>query len=97
MFDALEKVTFVQTADEAWHSHLGVLDDMTAAILLSPWGHRTAVADYSARCREAYAEFRLGIVDEFTPRLLEAAKDNGGEIVSAPEASLLSELQIILG
>jgi preprotein translocase subunit SecA len=97
VFDALEKVTFVQTADEAWHSHLGVLDGMTAAMLLSPWGHRTAVADYSARCREAYAEFRLGIVDEFVPRLLEASKDNDGETESAPEASLLSELQTILG
>ena len=97
VFDALEKVTFVQTADEAWHSHLGVLDGMTAAMLLSPWGHRTAVADYSARCRDAYAEFRLGIVDEFIPRLLEAAKDNGGGAESAPEDSLLSELQTILG
>ena len=97
VFDSLEKVTFVQTADEAWHSHLGVLDGMTAAMLLSPWGHRTAVANYSARCREAYAEFRFGIVDEFVPRLLEASKDNDGETESAPEASLLSELQTILG
>jgi len=70
---------------------------MTAAAGLSPWGHRTAVADYSARCREAYSEFRFGIVDEFMPRLLEAAKDNGGETDSASEASLLSELQTILG
>ena len=97
VFDALEKITFVQTADEAWHSHLGALDSMTAAAGLSPWGHRTAVADYSARCREAYSEFRFGIVDEFMPRLLEAAKDNGGETDSASEASLLSELQTILG
>ena len=96
VFDAIEKITFVQIADEAWQAHLGVLDGMTAAMVVSPWGHRTAVADFSARCREAYAGFREGIVDEFVPRLLDAVADEGDEADAPVENSVLSELQAIL-
>ena len=96
VFDAIEKITFVQTADEAWQVHLGALDGMTAAMLLSPWDHRTAVADFSARCREAYGGFREGIVDEFVPRLLDAARDDGGEADQPVAEGILSELQAIL-
>lgn len=96
VFDAIEKITFVQIADEAWQSHLGVLDGMTAAMVLSPWGHRTAVADFSARCREAYAGFREGIVDEFVPRLLQAVEQDRDEADPPVAKSVLSELQAIL-
>jgi preprotein translocase subunit SecA len=97
VFDAIEKVTFVQTADEAWQAHLGLLDGMMAAMVLSPWGHRTAVSDFSARCREAYAGFREGIVDDFVPRLLDAVRGGGDEADPPVENSVLSELQAILG
>jgi preprotein translocase subunit SecA len=96
VFDAIEKVTFVQTADEAWQAHLQVLDGMTAAMVLSPWGHRSAVADFSARCREAYAGFREGIVDEFVPRLLDAVEQDSDEADPPATQSVLSELQAIL-
>ena len=96
IFDNLAKICFVQTADEAWQAHLGMLDGMAAAMLLSPWGHRTAVADFSARCREAYIEFRKDVVDSFVPRLLDTSEHKGDEPETAVETVVLSELQAIL-
>jgi preprotein translocase subunit SecA len=95
-YDVIEKVSFLQTADELWRDHLVYLDELMVGTMLCSPGHRTAVAEYHFCCLDAYRRYEREVIDRFLPRLLrvDTAEDAATSIAS--EGGLVEDLHEIL-
>lgn len=69
-FERVEKLLFLQTADELWVQHLSDLHGIMTGTALCTHGHEAAVAEFVMRCVEARRELVQDVVDAFLPRLL---------------------------
>jgi preprotein translocase subunit SecA len=95
-FDVLEKVSFLQTADELWRDHLVYLDELMLGAMLCSQGHRTAVAEYKFHCLDAYRRYERVVIDRFLPMLLTVSATEESATPNAAESGLVDDLQEIL-
>ena len=91
-YAGLERLLYVQTADELWRDHIAELQELIPGIALGFPDHKAAVAEYITRCFEAYERFEDRVVDVFLPRLLEVtthgvSDDREDEAVPLEEVS----------
>ena len=95
-YDVIEKVSFLQTADELWRDHLAYLDELMIGTMLCSPGHRTAVAEYHFHCIDAYRRYEREVVDRFLPRLLRVDTAEEAATSIASEGGLVEDLHEIL-
>ena len=64
------RLLFLQVCGELWPRHLDVLRDLMASQMLTGMNHKSAVAQYIARCQGAWREFWATVDSEFVSRLM---------------------------
>jgi preprotein translocase subunit SecA len=95
-FDEIEKVSFLQTADELWRDHLAFLDELMLGTMLCSQGHRTSVAEYQFHCLDAYRRYEREVIDRFLPRLLTVSATEQAASPIAVEGGVVEDLYEIL-
>ncbi len=68
--DRMARMLFLQVCGELWPRHLDTLRDLMASQMLSGMGHKSAVAQYIARCQDAWRDFWTTVDAEFVSRLM---------------------------
>ena len=69
-FGQLEKLLFLQTADELWRAHIADGQDAMLTVHASAHSHQGAVAEYARRVSREHRLYNQRVVDEFLIRLM---------------------------